>query len=123
MIKLKKLLSENLLKEANTYDAQTSMEDLLKRMRPKIGKLKFTFDPMTGTWSWVDDKKDIWIHATWGWEGYEGVIFEDHDGDVIKKQKYKSSGDPKKDVKWYISTCKRYLPGIYKDLLKKWGDE
>jgi len=37
---------------------------------------------------------------------------------VVKTLKYNLSFDMKKDVKWYLSNMKRYLPGIYKDWVK-----
>ena len=74
---------------------------------------------MTGSWEWFD--KDLSVYATLGWEGKKEVPIEigmapdGHEGEMVKKLKYKPTFDMKKDAKWYISNMKRYLPGIVKD--------
>ena len=109
MIKLKQLLNEN----AKVQAYSDELGKYIMLMKPRIAGLKFYVEYMTGSWVW--EKGDIAIYATWGWEGKKEVPIEDGDtGDRFKTLKYNSTGDLKKDAKWYISNMKRYLPGIVK---------
>ena len=111
MIKLKQLLNEN----AKVQAYSDELGKYIMLMKPRIAGLKFDVEYMTGSWLW--EKGDIAIYATWGWEGKKEVPIEDGDtGDRLKVLKYNSTGDLAKDAKWYISNMKRYLPGIAKDL-------
>ena len=109
MIKLKTLLTENKLQK---YSDELGKYIML--MKPRIAGFKFDVEYMSGSWLW--EKGDIAIYATYGWEGKKSVPIEDGDtGDVLKTLRYNYTGDLKKDAKWYISNMKRYLPGIVKD--------
>ena len=118
-MKLKTLLFEY---DAKVAKYSNELGEYIKALRPKIGKLKFGIDRMTGSWAW--EGRLIEIYATLGWEGKKEVPIEigynEHgdEGTVVKKLKYKPTFDMKKDAKWYISNMKRYLPGIYKDYVK-----
>ena len=115
-MKLKTLLFEYDDKIA-TYSIE--LGEYIRHTRPKIGKLTFGVEHMTGSWYWEDRKSDFMVYATLGWEGKKEVPIEIADPhDVVKKLKYNPTFDMKKDSKWYISNMKRYIPGLYKDYLK-----
>ena len=104
-----------LIENKKISDYSFELGKYIMGLRPKISGFKFDVEYMTGSWLW--EKGDIAIYATWGWEGKKEVPIEDGDtGDRLKTLKYNSTGDLKKDAKWYISNMKRYLPGILKDL-------
>tara|TARA_Y100000034_G_scaffold39009_1_gene47992 strand:- start:479 stop:886 length:408 start_codon:yes stop_codon:yes gene_type:complete len=119
---IQKIGGGHLLNEYNDKVADYSIklgDYIEKKLRPKIGKLTFGVEHMTGSWYWEDRKSDFLVYATLGWEGKNEVPIEVADPhDVVKTLKYNLSFDMKKDVKWYLSNMKRYLPGIYKDWVK-----
>ena len=115
-MKLKTLLFEyddKIAKYSNELGAY------IKGLRPRVGKLKFNIEPMTGAWEWEDNK--LSVYATLGWEGKKEVPIEiglapdGHEGDMVKTLKYNPKFDLKKDAQWYISNMKRYLPAVYKE--------
>ena len=111
-MKLKTLLLEYDDKVAKYSD---ELGTYIKALRPKIGKLKFDIERMTGSWIWED--REIGIYATLGWEGKKEVPIEPDDGaGTVKTLKYKPTFDMKKDSKWYLSNMKRFLPGVKKDM-------
>ena len=82
----------------------------------KIGKEVYTadYEYNSNALSWGNN--DVIIYMTPAYDGVKYIPVEDGDtGDRLKTLKYNSTGDLKKDAKWYISNMKRYLPGIVKD--------
>ena len=120
MIKLKQLLNEN----AKVQAYSDELGKYIMLMKPRIAGLKFDVEYMTGSWLW--EKGDIAIYATWGWEGKNEIPIETSDGESFKSIKLKlnakksleSKLDIKKDVKKYIDTMKKEIPKIQKKLLE-----
>ena len=81
----------------------------------KIGKDKYTadYDYHSGALSWGNN--DVIIYMTPAYDGVKYIPVEDGDSArMIGKLPLKTTGDVKKDTKWYLNTIKKALPKILK---------
>ena len=102
------LLNENKLQDY--WDEITNEMD-----GKKIGKFWADVDMHTGGLSWGEPNSDFHIYATPAWEGKKYIEFEEGmTGKDLGKVPLKTTGDKKKDTKWYLATMKKHLPKIVK---------
>ena len=83
----------------------------------KIGKDKYTadYDYHSGALSWGNE--DVIIYMTPGYDGVKYIPVEDgNTGKFYGKLPLKTTGDVKKDTKWYLNTIKRNLPKFLKKI-------
>ena len=120
---LKRIGGAHLLNEKPNFDKEKLQEywhDIIQDVEGddiKIGWTVFTadYDYHSGALSWGDADSDFIFYMTPGYDGINGIPIEDgNTGKQYGRLPLKTTGDVKKDTKWYLNTIKKALPKILK---------
>jgi len=120
---LKKIGGAHLLNEKPNFDKEKLQEywhDIIQDVEGtmiKIGKDKYTadYDYHSGALSWGSMDSEVLLYMTPGYDGQNSIPVEDgNSGKFHGTIPLKTTGDVKKDTKWYVNTIKKALPKILK---------
>ena len=116
---LKKIGGGHLLTE-KVDDLELYWADIVKDIEGddfKIGKEVYTadYEYNSNALSWGNN--DVIIYMTPAYDGVKYIPVEDGDtGKMLGKITLKTTGDVKKDTKWYLNTVKKSFPKFLKKI-------
>ena len=120
--RLQEIIREEIQKINEDQKLTDYWADITQRVQGdfvKVGGEKYfsDWDYNSGALSWGDQNSDIIIFMTPAYDGVKYIPVEDgNTGKVLGKIPLKTTGNEKKDTKWYLDTVKKSLPKFIKKI-------
>jgi len=125
---IKQFLTENKITLNELTEEEKYIDSIIGSIHGKrIGRWKLSFEPMVGSWAWVNPQlENLVVHATPMWEGTKGIavsVTDDEGGyKTYRPLPFKLSGSLKKDASEYLRQMERWFRGNAGNL-ETWNEE